>query len=104
MQARMLALQAQMNPHFLYNSLSTIQAMADEGMDRQIMDMCQSMSRILRYISSDKEQLVTVDQEIKYTIDFLKCMKARFDDDLIYNIVIPDGIEKCKEFRSSAYS
>ena len=48
MQARMLALQAQMNPHFLYNSLSTIQAMAVEGMDRQIMDMCQSMSRILR--------------------------------------------------------
>ena len=44
MQARMLALQAQMNPHFLYNSLSTIQAMADEGMDSQIKDMCQSMS------------------------------------------------------------
>lgn len=96
MQARMLALQAQMNPHFLYNSLSTIQAMADEGMDRQIMDMCQSMSRILRYISSDKEQLVTVDQEIKYTIDFLKCMKARFDDDLIYNIVIPEELRNVR--------
>ena len=70
--------------------------MADEGMDRQIMDMCQSMSRILRYISSDKEQLVTVDQEIKYTIDFLKCMKARFDDDLIYNIVIPEELRNVR--------
>ena len=96
MQARMLALQAQMNPHFLYNSLSTIQAMADEGMDSQIKDMCQSMSRILRYISSDKEQLVTVAQELKHTLDFLDCMKARFEDDLTYHIELQKEMESIK--------
>lgn len=96
MQARMLALQAQMNPHFLYNSLSTIQAMADEGMDQQIINMCQSMSRILRYISSDKEQLVSVTQEIEHTKDFLQCMEARFEDDLTYRIEISDEMKEIK--------
>lgn len=94
MQAKMLALQAQMNPHFLYNSLSTIQAMADEGMGEQIINMCQSMSRMLRYISSDKEQLVSVSQEIAHTKDYLDCMQTRFEDDFSYKIIIPQDLEE----------
>ena len=96
MQARMLALQAQMNPHFLYNSLATIQAMADEGMDSQIISMCQCMSRILRYISSDKEQLVEVEKEISHTLDFLKCMQARFEEDLVYTVEVPKQMQQIK--------
>lgn len=90
MQSRMLALQSQMNPHFLYNSLATIQSMADEHMDDEIHLMCQNISSILRYISSDKELLVPLRLEMKNTIDYLQCMKIRYDDDLIYEISIPD--------------
>ncbi len=90
MQSRMLALQSQMNPHFLYNSLATIQSMADENMNEEIQLMCQNISNILRYISSDKELLVPLEMEIKHTLDYLKCMKIRYDDDLIYEISIPD--------------
>jgi len=90
MQSRMLALQSQMNPHFLFNSLATIQSMADEHMDDEIHLMCQNVSSILRYISSDKELLVPLKLEMKNTIDYLKCMKIRYDDDLIYEISIPD--------------
>lgn len=92
MQSRMLALQSQMNPHFLYNSLATIQSMADEHMDNEIHLMCQNISSILRYISTDKELLVPLKLEIKNTIDYLQCMKIRYDDDLIYEITIPDGM------------
>ena len=56
MQARMLALQSQMNPHFLYNSLTMIGEMADRGMTDEVSDMCEDITAILRYISSDKEQ------------------------------------------------
>ena len=90
MQSRMLALQSQMNPHFLYNSLATIQSMADEHMDDEIHLMCQNISNILRYISSDKELLVPLKLELENTIDYLQCMKIRYDDDLIYEISIPD--------------
>lgn len=90
MQSRMLALQSQMNPHFLYNSLAAIQTMADENMNTEIQLMCQNISSILRYIASDKELLVPLQLEINHTLDYLKCMKIRYDDDLVYEVSIPD--------------
>ncbi|MBO5247186.1 MAG: histidine kinase [Eubacterium sp.] len=92
MQARMLALQAQMNPHFLYNSLATIQAMADEGMTENIELMCQNISHILRYISSDSEQLIALRHEVAHTTDYLECMKIRYDNELDYTIHLPDEL------------
>lgn len=96
MQSRMLALQSQMNPHFLYNSLATIQCMADENMNDEINLMCQNMSSILRYISSDKELLVPLKLELKHTIEYLFCMKTRYDDDITYEISIPDEMQNIK--------
>lgn len=90
MQSRMLALQSQMNPHFLYNSLATIQSMADENMNDEIVDMCQTISRILRYISSDKQLLVSIHEDLIHVKDYLQCMKIRYDDDLNYNIFVPE--------------
>ncbi len=89
MQSRMLALQSQMNPHFLYNSLATIQSMADENMNDEIINMCQTISRILRYISSDKELLVSLSDDVQHVEDYLQCMKLRYENDLQYQIQIP---------------
>lgn len=89
-QSHMLALQSQMNPHFLYNSLATIQAMADENMKEEVIQMCQSISRILRYISSNTNPLVSIHEDITHAKDYLECMKMRYDDDLIYQINIPE--------------
>ena len=90
LQSQILALQSQMNPHFLYNSLATISAMADEGMNEEVSKMCQTISRILRYISSDKEPLVPVSEDVSHARDYLECMKMRYEDDLIYSINIPE--------------
>lgn len=89
MQSRMLALQSQMNPHFLYNSLSAIQSMADEGMTDEIQIMCQSMANILRYISSSPSENVPLQEELKHTWDYLICMEIRYQGDLSYEIDIP---------------
>lgn len=96
MQARMLALQAQMNPHFLYNSLATIQAMADEGMTDKIELMCQYISDILRYISSDRDQLIALQQEVSHTVNYLECMKIRYENELFYTVEIPDDLYQYK--------
>lgn len=91
LQSKILALQAQMNPHFLYNSLATIQAMADEGMDAEIQEMCQEIARMLRYISADSEQLVSIATELDHTWDFYRCMKLRFGENLeMYVEVAPE--------------
>ncbi len=96
MQARMLALQAQMNPHFLYNSLAAIQAMADEGITDKIESMCQNISDILRYISSDSDQLVALRHELTHTVNYLECMRIRYDNELFYTVRIPDSMYQYK--------
>lgn len=96
LQSQILALQSQMNPHFLYNSLATISAMADEGMNDEVTKMCQTISRILRYISSDKDPLVPVNEDVSHAKDYLECMKMRYEDDLIYSINIPDEMKDIK--------
>lgn len=92
MQSRMLALQSQMNPHFLFNSLSAIQSMADEGMTDEIQVMCQSMSNILRYISSSSSQSVPLRDELLHTKDYLVCMMIRYQGDLSCDIQVPEDM------------
>lgn len=91
-QAQMLALQAQMNPHFLYNSLNTISAMAEEGMCTEVSSMCQDITSILRYISSDKESVSTVEEELEHCDLYLKCIKSRYKDALEYEFDIDDEL------------
>lgn len=91
-QAQMLALQAQMNPHFLYNSLNTISAMAESGMDEEIVHMSQAITSILRYISSDRESVSTVEEELEHCDLYLQCMKMRFKDLFSYEFDIADEL------------
>lgn len=91
-QAQMLALQAQMNPHFLYNSLNTISAMAEEGMTEEVSGMCQDITSILRYISSDKESVSTVEEELEHCDLYLRCMRKRFKDSFTYEFDIADDL------------
>ncbi len=96
MQSRMLALQSQMNPHFLYNSLSAIHSMADDGMGAEIQAMCQTISRILRYISSDRELLVPLESELEHMTDYLRCVQLRYCEDLAYGISIPTDMNQIR--------
>lgn len=91
-QAQMLALQSQMNPHFLYNSLSTIAAMAEEGMTRPVTQMCLNITSILRYISSNREQLSTLEEELEHCDLYLSCMKLRFGGALNYTFDVEDDM------------
>ncbi|GAE31382.1 cache domain-containing sensor histidine kinase [Halalkalibacter hemicellulosilyticus] len=90
MDAKFLALQSQMNPHFLYNNLSNISAMAEAGMDREIVKLCENMSFMLRYISTESKQGVPLRDELSYTKHYLECMDIRYEDQLSYTFDIPD--------------
>ncbi|QTH41558.1 histidine kinase [Cohnella sp. LGH] len=83
MQAKMTALQSQMNPHFLYNSLATISAMAYERMHDEIIAMCDNLSDMMRYIADDEDGPVDIRTEISYTETYLGCMKLRYGDMLV---------------------
>ncbi|WP_407270890.1 sensor histidine kinase [Radiobacillus sp. PE A8.2] len=90
--ATMVALSSQMNPHFLFNTITTISIMAEEGMSEEITRLCQKLSTMLRYISSDQSNGVSMSAEIEYTKNYLECMKIRYPDDLRYTINIEDEL------------
>jgi len=94
-QSQMLALQSQMNPHFLYNSLSMIGEMADSGMTDEVSKMCEDITSILRYISSNREQRIRVEEEMEQVDRYLFCIKRRFGEGLKYSYDIPDDILDC---------
>ncbi len=89
-QAQMLALQSQMNPHFLYNSLASITEMAREGLTDSIATMTMNISQILRYISSNRQQSTTIEEELELCDMYLECMKLRFADALHYRFDVAD--------------
>lgn len=92
LQSQMLALQSQMNPHFLYNSLTNIAAMAEDGLTEPVAQMCQDITSILRYISSNKEQTSSLEEELEHCDLYLKCMKLRFGDSLQYEFDVEDDM------------
>lgn len=90
--SKMLALQSQMNPHFLYNTLSVISAMAEEKMNNEIIEICENISDILRYISSDSSPLVSLSQELVIAEKYLNCLKFRYQSNLIYHVDVPKNM------------
>ena len=86
--AHLQAMQSLINPHFLYNSLTNISIMAEEGMNEDIADMCSALCDYMRYISSTLDMIVDIRTEAFYTEKYLDCMKYRFADDLIFHINI----------------
>ena len=81
-----MALQSQLNPHFLHNMLQTIAIMAEEGSPAAIQDLIQNLARVLRYVSSTEATTATLGTEMEYAESYLAAMRARFGESLEYVI------------------
>ena len=75
-------LQAQINPHFLYNSLAAISAAGMEDGSFRTQMMCVELSELLRYAGSDTGKHVDIQTELENLENYLKCMKWRYEDNL----------------------
>ncbi len=85
-------LQHQMNPHFLFNILLTIQIKAKMSGDETIYKMISSLSTLLRAgIYGDKRSLINIEEELKYVDFYLWLQKVRFEDRLTYTIDIQEA-------------
>lgn len=92
-QAHILAMQSQMNPHFLFNTLMGISGIAAESDNMKIVEICDRLASMLRYISSFKDSQVPLQEEIKYTKNYLDLMKIRYEDFLDYSLDTLDEAE-----------
>lgn len=77
-EADMQALQAQINPHFLYNTLSSIHWMALMNRDDKIADMVGSLSDFLRFSLNKGEEFCSVEQEVAHAKHYANIQSIRF--------------------------
>jgi two-component system, sensor histidine kinase YesM len=88
-EAQLVALQSQLNPHFLHNMLQTIAIMAEESDTNSIQNLIVDLAKVLRYVSSTENTTATLGMEVEYADSYLGAMRARFGDSLEYVIDIP---------------
>ena len=89
---RLLALQSQMNPHFLYNNLTNISALAEEKKNKEVVSMCQDLSFMLRYTAEKDPKGASIKEEMDYVRKYLTCMKLRYEEDLEFTLSYPDSL------------
>ena len=91
-QTQLDSLQAQVNPHFLYNILTVLANKGLEVGDREIGEICGGIASMLRYSTSTVERSATLDDELKHMETYLGLMKKRFEERLAYTIDVDPAL------------
>ncbi|MCI8623715.1 MAG: sensor histidine kinase [Provencibacterium sp.] len=93
-QAQINALQSQINPHFLYNTLNCISGIASEYQADPIIDVASALSMILRY-SIKEPGMVPVSDEMRCVDSYLKIIRIRYPERFQYDIRVDEEIWGC---------
>ena len=91
-EARLDSLQAQVNPHFIYNILTVLANRGLESGDAEIVSICDSLASMLRYSTSMASRSATIGEEIEHVRAYLSLMKKRFEHRLVYAIQVTGEI------------
>ncbi len=94
-EAELKALEAQINPHFLYNTLATISWVARKGSPEEVTRMSNSLAKFYRLVLSKGGTTISVKEEIDMVQSYLQIQKIRFEDmfDVVY--MLDDAAMNC---------
>jgi len=90
--AELRALQAQINPHFLYNTLDTIIWMAEAKKTDQVIEIVSALSSFFRISLSKGRDWITIGEEIERVRSYLTIQKMRYRDIMDYQIEVDEGV------------
>nr|WP_224035033.1 sensor histidine kinase [Clostridium gelidum] len=90
--AEMNVLQAQIKPHFMYNTLDTIRWMAEEHNEQDIVEIIESFTNLLRISLSKGKEIISVKEELNHVQSYLTIQKIRYEDKLDYEIDFDENI------------
>ncbi|WP_019639130.1 cache domain-containing sensor histidine kinase [Paenibacillus fonticola] len=93
--AELRVLQAQIKPHFLFNTLESINVLAIQNEGRKVSEMVLRLASILRISIQEKEE-IKLSLEIEHLYSYLEIQKIRFDDLFDYTIDIPEEMMPCQ--------
>ena len=90
--AEMNVLQAQIKPHFMYNTLDTIRWMAEEHNEEDIVEIIEAFTNLLRISLSKGKEIISVKEELNHVQSYLTIQKIRYEDKLDYEIDFDENI------------
>ncbi|UOF90611.1 sensor histidine kinase [Fodinisporobacter ferrooxydans] len=90
--AELKALQAMINPHFLYNTLDQLNWMALEAGEERMSQVIELMGRMFRVGLSNGESLIPIRDELTHLESYLKIQQIRLGDGITYKIDVPDDL------------
>lgn len=96
---RVKALQAQINPHFIYNTLDTIRWMAKDAGAEHVCELILSLSGILRYSISKKSDIVTVEEELECLYNYINIYLERYENMFTVEVDVDEDVLHFKTFR-----
>lgn len=91
--AEIEALQAQINPHFLYNTLDSINWMLIERDEMEISSVLISLGKLMQYSMDTSRPFVTIREEYNHVLNYLTIQKNRLEDRLEYELTIQSEAE-----------
>jgi sensor histidine kinase YesM len=87
--AQLLALQTQINPHFLFNTLNSIRALSRKQHADGVAAMAESLAEIFRYSMSNWNEPVPLHEELAHVANYVTIQRARFGDRFAFDCVVP---------------
>lgn len=93
--AEIKALQSQINPHFLYNTLDSINWMAIDRGAYDVSDIIIALGDLMKYSVDQHNSMVRLEQEMRYVLSYLRIQKNRLEEKLRYEIEIPVALMTC---------
>lgn len=91
----MKALQAQINPHFMYNTLASIRFLIEMDMGEKASQSLLALIGLLKRTYSDYRKQIPIKEEVEAVENYLILMKNRYQDTFSWDISIEEGIEQC---------
>lgn len=89
-------LQAQIDPHFIFNTLQIISSMALVKQTPEIEIMSNSLARLIRSSICGEQKTILLKEELKNVRSYLEIQKIRFRDRLSYSITVGEGLENVR--------
>ncbi|WP_248930785.1 sensor histidine kinase [Paenibacillus hamazuiensis] len=92
--AELKALQSQMTPHFLYNTLDSIKWMAEKSGEWDIVRMITALASFFRTSLSRGKEIIPIKEEIGHVASYLRIQQIRYEDRFVYEFHIDESIDK----------
>ncbi|MDC7233532.1 MAG: sensor histidine kinase [Spirochaetales bacterium] len=93
--AELRTLQAQINPHFLYNTLDSINWLSREGRNEDIIAMVTSLTTLFRTGISRGQDMIPISAEISHIESYLTIQKIRYENRFIYEMDVDESVLNC---------